>query len=307
MLPGVDNRVADLRSLDACHDAVRGIAHVYNLACDMGGMGFIEANRAACMISVLINTHLLMAGKDAGDRAALLRIVGVHLQRRPPAGRRRHGAPRGGRIPGAARGRVRLGEALLGAHVPALPRRLRHRDARRPLPQRLRAARHVRRRPREGAGRDLPEGRARAADGRRRDRDLGRRRADPELHVHRRLPLRDDADHGERHPRPDQPRLVRARDDQPARRHRRGDRRRPTEAPLRRSTHPRASADATRTTRCIRERLGWEPDTSLATGLERTYAWIHDQLAGPQLPACTPSARRVDAGGGACDRGARRS
>ena len=32
----------------------------------MGGMGFIEANKAPCMISVLINTHLLMAGKDAG-------------------------------------------------------------------------------------------------------------------------------------------------------------------------------------------------------------------------------------------------
>jgi nucleoside-diphosphate-sugar epimerase len=66
VLPGAENRVADLRSLDACHDAVRGVAHVYNLACDMGGMGFIEANKAACMISVLINTHLLMAGKDAG-------------------------------------------------------------------------------------------------------------------------------------------------------------------------------------------------------------------------------------------------
>ena len=64
--PDVDNRVADLRSLETCKEAVDGVAHVYNLACDMGGMGFIEANRAACMISVLINTHLLMAGKDAG-------------------------------------------------------------------------------------------------------------------------------------------------------------------------------------------------------------------------------------------------
>ena len=64
-LPGVDNRLADLRSVDTCREAVDGVAHVYNLACDMGGMGFIEANKAACMISVLINTHLLMAGKDA--------------------------------------------------------------------------------------------------------------------------------------------------------------------------------------------------------------------------------------------------
>jgi GDP-D-mannose 3', 5'-epimerase len=66
VLSDVDNRVADLRALETCRDAVRGIAHVYNLACDMGGMGFIEANRAACMVSVLINTHLLMAGRDEG-------------------------------------------------------------------------------------------------------------------------------------------------------------------------------------------------------------------------------------------------
>jgi nucleoside-diphosphate-sugar epimerase len=63
---GVDTRVADLRSLDACRQSVEGARHVFNLACDMGGMGFIEANRAACMVSVLINTHLLMAGHEAG-------------------------------------------------------------------------------------------------------------------------------------------------------------------------------------------------------------------------------------------------
>jgi GDP-D-mannose 3', 5'-epimerase len=66
VLEGVDNRVGDLRSLETCRDAVSGVAHVYNLACDMGGMGFIEANRASCMISVLINTHLLVAGRDEG-------------------------------------------------------------------------------------------------------------------------------------------------------------------------------------------------------------------------------------------------
>jgi GDP-D-mannose 3', 5'-epimerase len=66
VIPDAENHVADLRELEACRDAVRGIAHVYNLACDMGGMGFIEANRALCMISVLINTHLLIAGRDEG-------------------------------------------------------------------------------------------------------------------------------------------------------------------------------------------------------------------------------------------------
>ena len=70
--PDVDNRVADLRSLEACKDAVEGVDHVYNLACDMGGMGFIEANKAACMVSVLINTHLLLAGTDAGVKRHFL-------------------------------------------------------------------------------------------------------------------------------------------------------------------------------------------------------------------------------------------
>jgi nucleoside-diphosphate-sugar epimerase len=82
---GVDNRVADLRSLEACRDAVDGIAHVYNLACDMGGMGFIEANRAACMVSVLINTHLLMAGTDEGVKRHFLSssacVYNIDLQR----------------------------------------------------------------------------------------------------------------------------------------------------------------------------------------------------------------------------------
>jgi len=65
VLPDAENQVADLRSLEACESAVEGVAHVFNLACDMGGMGFIEANKAACMVSVLINTHLLLAGRDA--------------------------------------------------------------------------------------------------------------------------------------------------------------------------------------------------------------------------------------------------
>jgi nucleoside-diphosphate-sugar epimerase len=45
---------------------VKDAAVVYNLAADMGGMGFIENNRALCMLSVLINTHLLMAAREAG-------------------------------------------------------------------------------------------------------------------------------------------------------------------------------------------------------------------------------------------------
>jgi nucleoside-diphosphate-sugar epimerase len=63
---GVENLQLDLQGKEACEKAVAGAAQVYNLAADMGGMGFIELNRALCMLSVLINTHLLMASRQAG-------------------------------------------------------------------------------------------------------------------------------------------------------------------------------------------------------------------------------------------------
>jgi nucleoside-diphosphate-sugar epimerase len=63
--PEVDNRRLDLRDRKACDEAAAGAREVYNLACDMGGMGFIETHKAECMISVLINTHMLMAARDA--------------------------------------------------------------------------------------------------------------------------------------------------------------------------------------------------------------------------------------------------
>jgi nucleoside-diphosphate-sugar epimerase len=58
---GADNQRRDLRYRRHCDEACYNVRHVYNLACDMGGMGFIENNKAACMLSVLINTHLLDA------------------------------------------------------------------------------------------------------------------------------------------------------------------------------------------------------------------------------------------------------
>jgi GDP-D-mannose 3', 5'-epimerase len=59
-----ENIKLDLRELDACKHAVKGANEVYNLACDMGGMGFIETHKAECMISVLINTHMLLAARE---------------------------------------------------------------------------------------------------------------------------------------------------------------------------------------------------------------------------------------------------
>jgi len=61
-----ENRHLDLSEKDACREAVTGASRVYQLAADMGGMGFIESNKALCMLSVLVNTHMLMAARAAG-------------------------------------------------------------------------------------------------------------------------------------------------------------------------------------------------------------------------------------------------
>ena len=66
--PEAENLVLDLQGLEESKIAARDTRLIYNLAADMGGMGFIENNKAACMMSVLINTHLLMAAKEFGTQ-----------------------------------------------------------------------------------------------------------------------------------------------------------------------------------------------------------------------------------------------
>lgn len=61
-----DNLVLDLNIKENCYQVVSGYHEVFNLAADMGGMGFIETHKAECMLSVLINTHMLMAARDCG-------------------------------------------------------------------------------------------------------------------------------------------------------------------------------------------------------------------------------------------------
>jgi nucleoside-diphosphate-sugar epimerase len=62
--PGVEVIRADVREARGCRRVTDQVAWVFNLAADMGGMGFIETNKAACMLSVLINTNLLAAALD---------------------------------------------------------------------------------------------------------------------------------------------------------------------------------------------------------------------------------------------------
>jgi nucleoside-diphosphate-sugar epimerase len=63
---GVENLSLDLREKDNCLGATEDIEIVFQLAADMGGMGFIESNKALCMLSVLTNTHMLMAARATG-------------------------------------------------------------------------------------------------------------------------------------------------------------------------------------------------------------------------------------------------
>ena len=64
--PEAANLTLNLEDKDACVQAVNGTDWIYNLAADMGGMGFIELNKGLCMLSVLINTHMLMAARHCG-------------------------------------------------------------------------------------------------------------------------------------------------------------------------------------------------------------------------------------------------
>tara|TARA_B100001027_G_C16264657_1_gene331313 strand:- start:1745 stop:2722 length:978 start_codon:yes stop_codon:yes gene_type:complete len=58
------NYERDLSDKNSCYEMVDGCDEVINMACNMGGMGFIENNKALCMLSVLVNTHLLMACRE---------------------------------------------------------------------------------------------------------------------------------------------------------------------------------------------------------------------------------------------------
>jgi nucleoside-diphosphate-sugar epimerase len=67
-VPGVQNLSLDVSQEDNCRRVCEGAVEVYNLAADMGGMGFIERFRVECLRSVLINTHMVEAAYRAGAR-----------------------------------------------------------------------------------------------------------------------------------------------------------------------------------------------------------------------------------------------
>jgi GDP-D-mannose 3', 5'-epimerase len=62
----VENLSLNLQDKDSCLTTASGASVIFQLAADMGGMGFIENNKALCMLSVLTNTHMLMAAREKG-------------------------------------------------------------------------------------------------------------------------------------------------------------------------------------------------------------------------------------------------
>src|SRR5437899_11043328 len=72
MFPESENLQLDLREKESCERAVADVDLVYDLAADMGGMGFIENNKALCMLSVLIKKRILMARKGEGSTRLFL-------------------------------------------------------------------------------------------------------------------------------------------------------------------------------------------------------------------------------------------
>src|SRR6267154_2776832 len=67
-VPGVENLCLDVSNETNCHRVCEGAVEVYNLAADMGGMGFIERFRVECLRSILVNTHMIEAAYKAGAR-----------------------------------------------------------------------------------------------------------------------------------------------------------------------------------------------------------------------------------------------
>ena len=67
-VPGVESLCLDLSEKENAVRAAEGAVEVYNLAADMGGMGFIETHRVDCLRSILINTHMIEAAYKAGAR-----------------------------------------------------------------------------------------------------------------------------------------------------------------------------------------------------------------------------------------------
>ncbi len=119
----VENLSLDLNGKENCETAAKGAVEIYNLAANMGGMGFIEHNKALCMLSVLINTHMLQAALKRGTTkrffyASSACVYNGDKQKTFEAPSLKEEV---GSVPGAGGRRLRLGEIVFRKEcVPAL-------------------------------------------------------------------------------------------------------------------------------------------------------------------------------------------
>ena len=165
-----------------------GVDDVYALAADMGGMGYISSHHAEILHNnLLISTHTIEAARENKVSRYLYTSSACVYPEYRQTERGCRAVEGGGRLSRTAAGRIRLGKADCRTSLPSLRRRLRNGRPHRALPQHLRPARHMGRRPREGAGRALQESGDREADRLGRNRNLGRRRANALVLLHRRL------------------------------------------------------------------------------------------------------------------------
>ncbi len=282
--PEAENLQLDLQLKDACYKALKGAKVVYNLAADMGGMGFIENNRCLCMLSVLINTHLCMAAKECGVErffyASSACVYNADKQRDPNVTALKEEDA----YPGHARGRLRLGKTLQRAHVPPFPRGFRPQDPRGPLSQRLRPARHLRRRPRKGPRRHLPQSHRRQTLRQTRNRNLGRRPPDPSfMYITDCLKGTQDLLWSDiiepinlgSNELVSINQLVDIVEDIAGIKFKRSYN---LKAP--KGVNGRNSDNT-----LIKKLMGWEPNTKLRDGMEKTYRWIYDQMVSKRKSA----------------------
>jgi len=140
--PGVECLSLDLSEKDNCLRAVEGAVEVYNLAADMGGMGFIERFRVECLRSILINTHMVEAAYRAGANRYFFSssacAYNTTLQQDPTCARSRIGC-----LSGDGRARLWLGETDVGNVLPGILGRAAYENLHRALSQRLRPVGHL--------------------------------------------------------------------------------------------------------------------------------------------------------------------
>ena len=116
----VENLCLDLSKSESCVRAVEGAVEVYNLAADMGGMGFIERFRVECMRSSLINTHMLEAAYQAGVNRYFFSSSACVYNTLLATGSERAGFERVRRFSGNGRTRLWLGKAICRDALPGI-------------------------------------------------------------------------------------------------------------------------------------------------------------------------------------------